>query len=322
MQPKSLRVQWIRMAVPFIIMLLLVGCLNSTSPQSTPITNPPTATSFQPLSTSIQPSPTATLPTPTSTQPTPTLTATPTTPPPACTERTGSVTVETMPSALLHADLTYRIYLPPCYRAEPVTPYPMLTLLHGQIFTSDQWVRLGATDAADALILSREAVPFIIVMPQESNTTLSPEESLFGDVLVDELLPWVESHYPVYTERSRLALGGISRGAAWAMHIGFTHPDLFAALGAHSLPPFLRDMYSLPGWISGIPQGEIPVVYLDSGRQDPWLADALAFETILAEQGVPHEWYYNAGGHDEAYWQAHTPAYIAWYAAQIAGVSE
>ncbi|HKI52579.1 MAG TPA: hypothetical protein VJ987_00525, partial [Anaerolineales bacterium] len=48
----------------------------------------------------------------------------------------------------------YFIYLPPCYDEKTDTRYPVLYLLHGQTYTDDQWIRLGAVDALDNLIFS------------------------------------------------------------------------------------------------------------------------------------------------------------------------
>jgi enterochelin esterase-like enzyme len=219
-----------------------------------------------------------------------------------------------MPSTLLSKPLTFSIYLPPCYSDHPEALYPVLYMLHGQGFTDDQWVRLGATQAADQLISSGQARPFLIVMPYEENSTLSdPNTSHFGDALVSELVPWIDAHYPTCSQRICRAIGGSSRGAAWAVRIGLTHPALFAFIGAHSLPPFIGDLYQAEYWLRDIPAGQMPQLYLDIGRSDMYMPDARRFEQVLSDHHVPHVWLLNNGSHDEVYWGAHVTEYMQWY---------
>ena len=192
-----------------------------------------------------------------------------------------------MPSTLLPKPLTFSIYLPPCYSDHPEAPYPVLYMLHGQGFGDDQWVRLGATQAADQLISSGRARPFLIVMPYEENSTLSdPNTSHFGDALVDELVPWIDAHYSTCSERTCRAIGGLSRGAAWAVRIGLIHPELFAFIGAHSLPLFIGDLYRAETWLGNIQDDQMPQFYLDIGRSDRYLQDAQSFEQVLSNQHI------------------------------------
>ncbi len=52
--------------------------------------------------------------------------------------------------------------------------------------------------------------------------------------VVDELIPYVEAHFPVGRTRASRALAGTSLGGYGSYAIGLTHPDLFASLGAVS----------------------------------------------------------------------------------------
>jgi enterochelin esterase-like enzyme len=124
----------------------------------------------------------------------------------------------------------------------------------------------------------------------------------------------VDSHYPTCAERGCRAIGGLSRGGAWALHLGFSRWELFGAVGLHSTPPFNNDPARFPAWLEAIPDGQIPRVYMDSGRRDAYLSMSSAFEEQLVRLGVPHEWYLFNGMHDEAYWSAHVGDYLQWYA--------
>lgn len=215
-------------------------------------------------------------------------------------------------SEAVQGTLHFNLYLPPCY--DPGAAYPVLYLLHGQTYAQDQWVRLGAPDAADTLIAAGEAPPFLIVMPQEPDTLANPFDTGFEQALIDELIPWINANAAVCSARACQAIGGLSRGGSWAVWLGFSHWELFGAIGAHSLPPFYGTETRLNQWLQAIPAGELPLVWLDIGQSDPYLADATAFEKLLTRLDVPHEWHLTSGNHAEDYWSAHVEEYLRWYA--------
>src|SRR5438105_1737509 len=57
--------------------------------------------------------------------------------------------------------------------------------------------------------------------------------ALENDLLKD-IIPFVESHYPVKADREHRALAGLSMGGGQALTIGLTHRDLFASVGGFS----------------------------------------------------------------------------------------
>jgi enterochelin esterase-like enzyme len=190
-------------------------------------------------------------------------------------------------------------------------------LLHGQYYTDDQWIRLGAPKTSDALIAGGEVAPFLIVMPRDQ-VWKRPSKDPFGQALVEELLPWMDTHYRTLPGREDRAIGGLSRGAAWAVHLGLLHWELFGAVGAHSLPVFLEDELDIEDWINQVPIETFPRVYLDIGDHDnaKVLESAVWFEELLTKSGVPHEWHLFSGEHDESYWYSHVEQYLRWYAAE------
>ena len=105
----------------------------------------------------------------------------------------------------------------------------------------DQWDRLGLDEAADAMIMANEAPPFLIVMPLEVNTYEDIYTASFSKDLVEGLVPWMDANYSTCAERTCRAIGGLSRGGAWALRLGFLHWDIFGSVGLHSTPPFTAD---------------------------------------------------------------------------------
>ena len=190
---------------------------------------------------------------------------------------------------------------------------PCCILLHGQTYTADQWVRLGAVTVADKLILSDESLPFIIVFPDDRywNVQAGPG---FGQRLVDHLIPQIDQNYRTFANRDHRAIGGMSRGAGWALRLGLQRWDLFGTLGLHSLAVFGDDRPFLEDMLEPIPPGSWPNIFLDVGESDTELGFNSQFESLLTEFGIPHQWHLYPGAHDEQYWSAHVEEYLRWYA--------
>ncbi|NPA07260.1 MAG: hypothetical protein GXO54_07680 [Chloroflexi bacterium] len=218
--------------------------------------------------------------------------------------------------------LRARIYQPPCYDPNRPAPYPVLILIHGQNFDATQWVRLGAPAEADKLIQQGLAEPFLIVMPEEPRSLnwALPPDNTFDRALVEDLLPWLKAHYPVAPQRKYWAIGGLSRGAGWALRVGLQHWEHFSAIGAHSPAVFWGDGSRIPRWLEAIPEGQWPIISIDLADYDreEIHRGAQALEDWLMHFAVPHQWRYNVGRHDETYWRRQVPFYLRWYAEHIA----
>jgi enterochelin esterase-like enzyme len=231
----------------------------------------------------------------------------------ACWSQGGRLEKGSLRSKYVPLPLEYIVYLPPCYDQQTERHYPVLYLIHGQNYNNDQWVRLGAGETADALIAAVQVAPFIIIMPRDRSWT-QPSVDGFGQALINDLLPWVDKHYRTLPSRMYRAIGGLSRGAGWAVHLGLSHWELFSILGAHSLPVFWEDTSHVRAWLDAIPMQSMPRIYMDTGEKDYLIQSTLWFEGILDQKGIPHEWYLFPGYHEEAYWHAHIEQYIRWYA--------
>ncbi len=209
----------------------------------------------------------------------------------------------------------FLIYLPPCYTENTDERYPVLYLLHGQTYTADQWIRLGAADAINRLIRSGEALPFIIVFPDD-HYWYTPAGTSFGGRLVNELVPYIDQTYRTNPDSRYRAIGGMSRGAGWALQLGLTRPDLFNIIGLHSLAVFQRDASKVAGWIQAIPPASRPSIFMDIGDNDQELLSTRQIESIFTQFDISHEWHIYNGEHAEEYWSMHVEEYIRWYAEQ------
>ena len=267
---------------------------------------------------SVTPSPTFT------SSPSPTFTATPSftlsptsTPSPTaldCWREGGVIESFTLQTKQLRLPLDYLVYTPPCYREESNRHYPILFLMHGQSYTEEQWVRIGAVEVVDELVAKGDISPIIMVMPHDRYGG-QPIESNFSEVIVEELLPKIDKEFRTISDREHRAIGGMSRGAGWAVHFAISHWDLFGALGAHSAAVFHSDAQRMRTWLDAIPADSYPRIYMDIGDKDrpEIMRSAVWFEELLNEKDIPHEWYLFSGYHSEEYWQAHIEQYILWY---------
>ena len=162
--------------------------------------------------------------------------------------------------------------LPPCYDEQTDERYPVLYLLHGQTYNYDQWIRLGAVQILDQIILSGESQPFIVVFPDDRYWNLVAGPG-FGKRLIESVIPHVDSTYRTIPDRDHRAIGGMSRGAGWSLQLGLTHWQLFSAVGLHSLAVLQKDYSKIRGWVRAIPQNSRPQVFMDIGDADQELSE-------------------------------------------------
>lgn len=250
----------------------------------------------------------------------PTITSKITTPsiatPLTCWSQAGRDDNGKLETELLRQPLEYLVHLPPCYNEQPERSYPVLYLIHGQSYDQFQWQRLGASEMMDKLASSGEIAPFIIVMPRD-RLWEPPNVDLFGQVVVDELIPYIDEHYRTKASREYRAIGGLSRGAGWSVHLGINDWELFGAFGAHSLALFDIDAQYARQRLREIPSDKLPRIYIDIGEKDRpnIMRSALWFEQLLTDENIPHVWNLYQGYHEEKYWSTHIEEYIRWYAA-------
>jgi enterochelin esterase-like enzyme len=231
----------------------------------------------------------------------------------ACSAGAGSIEKGVVASELLYKPMSYNVYLPPCYNADQNQRYPVLYLLHGQGSTEEQWIRVGAVSAADRIITSGDVQPFIIVFPYDFSYK-QPNEYKFEEVFTGLLIPQIDRIYRTKSDSSHRAIGGLSRGGAWALRMGTRNPDLFSAVGGHSPAIFYVDEKPLTRRLLEIPPDLMPRIWLDAGDKDSEFDVIGPFEKFLSANNIPHEWHEYIGWHDEKYWSAHVEEYLRWYA--------
>jgi len=231
---------------------------------------------------------------------------------PICSELSGSIEEGLVLSKKLDKPMSYLVYLPPCYNHDATLRYPVIYLLHGQNNSEVEWLQLGAAAAADELIATGMTKPFIMVFPFDPSYK-QPDQYGFRDVFLGSLIPEIDRNYRTLDDKAHRAIGGMSRGGAWALHLGANFPQMFGSVGGHSPSIFFADGNELPELYVSIPSSSLPRIWIDIGDSDPGIKLINQFHNSLEEQGVKHEFYQNKGYHEGKYWAAHLREYLLWY---------
>jgi len=155
------------------------------------------------------------------------------------------------------------IYTPPGYEKGD-RKYPVLYLQHGMGENETGWGNQGhANLIMDNLIAEGKAVPFIIVM-ENSSVNLSgmprgprpagapgaapgaggpPRTGVnfagqFEHILLDDLVPFIESNFRVMDDQAHRAMAGLSMGGMQTHSIVVANPDKFSYVGMFSSGTF------------------------------------------------------------------------------------
>jgi len=139
----------------------------------------------------------------------------------------GKVSYRYYKSATLNRTQTLVIYTPPGFDVNGKTKYPVLYLIHGGSDTEETWTKVGRANLiADNLIAQGKAKPMIIVMPY-ANVMPAARDGFTKDV-INDIIPFIEANYPVYTDSDHRAVAGFSVGGGQTLNIGLMNPDKFA----------------------------------------------------------------------------------------------
>jgi enterochelin esterase-like enzyme len=123
----------------------------------------------------------------------------------------------------------------------------------------------------------------------------------FQNDLVKDIIPYVESHYPVQADREHRAIAGLSMGGGQALTIGLRHLDLFAYLGGFSSALFgdSSALVSDPAAASK----QLRLLWLSCGDQDRLMDASKTFHTSLEQKNVAHLWHVDSGAHTWPVWK-------------------
>ena len=243
------------------------------------------------------------------------------------------------------------IYTPPGYDSNTKTRYPTLYLQHGGGEDERGWVIQGKVAVImDNLIAENKSKPMLIVMdrgyaskpgdpapgtrpPAPVPSATAPSSPLTGgqggtppprqpppnfmtsttfeEVVVNELIPMIDSTYRTKTDREHRAMAGLSMGGFQTFQITMKHLDKFAYIGGFSGAgggfggsPFdaktaFNGVYSDPAAFNK----KVKLLWLGIGTAEPerMHASVASFHEALEKAGIKHLYWESPGTAHE--WQ-------------------
>lgn len=128
--------------------------------------------------------------------------------------------------------------------------YPVLYLQHGMGEGETSWTLQGKMQhIMDNAIFKGEAVPMIVVMesgdikaPMGRGQGMGDYGASFYPVLLNDLIPYIDSNFRTKTDRDNRAMAGLSWGGHQTFDIVFNNLDKFAWLGTFSGAIFGLDL--------------------------------------------------------------------------------
>lgn len=191
------------------------------------------------------------------------------------------------------------VYTPPGYMRGNEA-FPILYLQHGHGENEKCWLYQGKINfIMDNLISEGNGTPCLIVMcngmvqSKDRAGECIVDPYVFEQVLLDDVIPFVENRYRVKQGKVNRALAGLSMGSMQTSIIAFRHPDLFAWAGLFS--GFLRnklgdddghlEILNEPERLSR----EFSLIFRAMGIEDEYLGDFLEDDLMLKEKGFLSE---------------------------------
>ena len=217
------------------------------------------------------------------------------------------------------------VYTPPGYERTPSKRYPVLYLQHGSGEDETGWATQGKANLIlDNLIAAKKAVPMIIVMdngyaskPSQTTTQgagLPVTFSTFEEVLINEIIPLIDSGYRTIAEREYRAMAGLSMGANQTIQITMHNLDKFSYIGGFSGTSNFPspDPIDPNTFMNGkFKDGEalnkqIKLFWLGLGTKEPnvFIGSVGAFRALLDKQGIKYTYYESQGtAHEWLTWR-------------------
>ncbi|MBO0356758.1 esterase [Hymenobacter sp. BT186] len=226
---------------------------------------------------------------------------------------TGRLDSISYPSATVGTTRKALVYTPPGYSKGK--KYPVLYLLHGIGGDEKEWLKGGRPQVIlDNLYAEGKLKPMLVVMPngralkddRAVGNIYSPEKvagfANFEKDLLTDLIPFIEKKYKVLKDRDNRAIAGLSMGGGQSLNFGLGNLDKFAWVGGFSSAPNTKKPEELvPDPAKATRQ--LKLLWISCGDADGLLSVSQRTHDYLYQQGVPHIYYLEAGGHDFKVWK-------------------
>ena len=238
----------------------------------------------------------------------------------------GAVAAVTYYSKTLKRFRRMHVYTPPGYERGR-GKFPVFYLLHGAGDSDDAWSSVGrAGFILDNLIAAGTAKPMVVVMPAGHTRAFGfggpgrrSATDEFVEDFVNDIMPYAETHYRVYTDRRHRAIAGLSMGGAQTLNIAIPHLEDFAYVGVYSSGIF--GIVRRPGASAEAPEGPsweeqhravlddpklkkgLKLFWFSTGKDDFLINTTRATVEMFKKHGFQPEFHESAGAHTWINWR-------------------
>ena len=205
------------------------------------------------------------------------------------------------------------IYTPPGYSKK--NKYPVLYLLHGIGGDEKEWLNGGNPQVIlDNLYAQGKIEPMVVVMPngramrndRAGGNIMAPDKvqafATFEKDLLNDLIPFIEKKYSVFTDREHRAIAGLSMGGGQSLNFGLGNLDKFAWIGGFSSAPNTKPPAELVPDVNAARE-KIKLLFISCGASDGLLSFSKRTHDYLQQNKVPHIYFIEPGGHDFKVWK-------------------
>ena len=249
---------------------------------------------------------------------------------------TGDIRVhKSFHSKILNNDRDVLVYLPPDYETIKKKRYTVLYLHDGQnlfdgatSFIPGQEWRVDET--AQRLITAGKIEPLIIVgvdnagkdrineytPAEDSKYKMGGKADLYGRMLVEELKPFIDSHYRTKKDAEHTGLGGSSLGGLVSIYLALKYPAVFGRAAVVSPSVWFANK-QIVHYVEALPKKPRVRIWIDIGTKEGSTAEdarqSVTDARLLQETLIKKGWkpgkdlnYFEAEGaeHNEGAWAA------------------
>jgi len=169
----------------------------------------------------------------------------------------------------------------------------------------------------DNLIAKGEVKPMIVVMTlgygvpidtlrtgiQRDQTIWRTNAQKFGETLLQEVMPMVETHYKLEKDRTKRAITGLSMGGGESLLIGLNNLDKFAFIGAFSAGGSAGNPEETYKQLSEKDNARIKLLWIACGKDDRLIEPNRKFVAWLNSKNVKNTFIETPGAHTWLVWR-------------------
>ncbi len=214
----------------------------------------------------------------------------------------GNVLIKNYYATSINAWRHIYVYTPPDYEKSQTRRYPVLYLQHGGGEDERVWTEMGRTNVIlDNLLAEGRITPFIVVMetsavggpgpvpgrgmapgaPADAGRGAAgagapgaprgamfgmggPGGGAYGQLMVKDLIPWVDSHFRTLADQPHRAMAGLSMGAMQTRAVTLANLDKFSHIGLFSGGTIsMDDVNNSPGF-----KERVKLVFVSYGSRE------------------------------------------------------